>query len=532
LVDGTKWGGGLGTGVTLTYSFPTGFAYYVSGYGGGFYSEWDYWSELSAGERSAVRSALGAWSDAANLRFVEVADNASTVGELRFAYSEYLAPGEVAHAYYPFNSPEAGDVWFNPYEFNPSRSPTISAGSFEYFAMLHEIGHALGLKHSFEYPAIPASRDNFFYTVMSYTASPWTDDMVATFYPTTPMYYDLLAIQALYGKDTSINSGSTTYTFNDGSYYWEAVNDASGYDRFIYNGTEDSTIDLNPGAFSSVSETIFFSNGYASRSTVTIGPGVVIESARGGSGDDRIIGNGVANELTGGLGDDIISGNSGNDTLLGGEGADRLFGNNGNDTLKGGSGSDYMSGGDGSDRANYSSSTARVTVSLINPSLNSGEAAGDTFLSVENLTGTVYNDSLTGNSGVNAIYGGNGNDTIRGGRGNDVLTGGSGRDTFCFYDTLSSTNNVDRITDFSVFADTINLQDSIFQALTALGVLATYAFRANTTGLAADNSDRIIYEKDTGELYYDYNGKAAGGGVLFATLSHNLAMTNADFMVV
>ena len=110
-------------------------------------------------------------------------------------------------------APSAGDVWFDWYNFNPDALPTIANGSFDYHTILHEVGHALGLKHSFACPnAIPAAQDNYFYSVMSYTASPWSQgDDYASFYPTTPMYYDLVAIQALYGKNTTINAGNNTY---------------------------------------------------------------------------------------------------------------------------------------------------------------------------------------------------------------------------------------------------------------------------------------------------------------------------------
>ena len=57
-------------------------------------------------------------------------------------------------------------------------------------------------------------------------------------------------------------------------------------------------------------------------------------------------------------------------------------------------------------------------------------------------------------------------------------------------------------------------------------------FRSNATGLAQDADDRIIYETDTGELYYDFNGNVAGGGVEFATLATTLGLTNADFVVI
>src|SRR4051812_42202738 len=77
--DGEKWGGALGSGVTLTYSFPTGTAYRDPAYSG---NEWSSWSVLDNIERSAISTALGVWSRFANVNFVQSADNFVTVGEL------------------------------------------------------------------------------------------------------------------------------------------------------------------------------------------------------------------------------------------------------------------------------------------------------------------------------------------------------------------------------------------------------------------------------------------------------------------
>lgn len=73
---------------------------------------------------------------------------------------------------------------------------------------------------------------------------------------------------------------------------------------------------------------------------------------------------------------------------------------------------------------------------------------------------------------------------------------------------------------------------AIFAALTPTGTLAAGAFWSNTTGLAHDADDRIIYNTVTGQLLYDANGTGAGGGILFATLtSKPTGVTNADFAV-
>ena len=89
----------------------------------------------------------------------------------------------------------------------------------------------------------------------------------------------------------------------------------------------------------------------------------------------------------------------------------------------------------------------------------------------------------------------------------------------------------DRITNFSVVADTIRLENAIFTGLVG-GPLSAAAFVRNTSGLAQDANDRIIYESDTGNLYYDSNGNAAGGSVLIGVLNANLLLTYPDFSVI
>lgn len=131
-----------------------------------------------------------------------------------------------------------------------------------------------------------------------------------------------------------------------------------------------------------------------------------------------------------------------------------------------------------------------------------------------------------------SCWGGGGADRLYGNIGNDTLTGGTGADAFVFHSAPNASTNVDRITDFSVADDSIWLENGVFTALAATGTLSAGAFVRNTTGLAQDASDRLIYESDTGELYYDSNGNAAGGSVLIAVLNPNLLLTNLDFTVI
>jgi serralysin len=164
---------------------------------------------------------------------------------------------------------------------------------------------------------------------------------------------------------------------------------------------------------------------------------VSLENVVGSSFGDSLFGNSFANQLEGGLGNDTISGGGGNDNLLGGGGGD---------FLEGGTGFDVINGGSGQDQVSYANS-AGVIVNLTTGLTIGGEAAGDTFTSIENLVGSTGDDNLTGTAGVNVLNGSTGNDRLFGRAGNDLMvgssgadtmTGGDGADTFAFNFTSDS----------------------------------------------------------------------------------------------
>ena len=138
----------------------------------------------------------------------------------------------------------------------------------------------------------------------------------------------------------------------------------------------------------------------------------------GAAASDRYIsienleGTSFADVLTGDNNNNMLSGRGGDDTLNGGGGADTLDGGDGNDTLIGGAGADALIGGAGNDTASYADATAGVTADLADSSFNSGDAAGDTYSGIENLTGSAFNDRLIGDANANVFDGGAGNDTV------------------------------------------------------------------------------------------------------------------------
>jgi serralysin len=309
---GVKWGGAYGTGVALTYSFATDEKAFPSGYGDG---EPDALYPLLKVEKNAVRTALAEWSEVAGITFTEVVDNRNKVGELRFGVTDN-AGDESAHAYLPDpgNSPDAGDVWFKNGSWHEKLNARIKLGSYDYVTALHEIGHAIGLKHPFESPdKIQNAYDNYAYSIMSYTAGQWGNDNYASFYPTTPMYYDLVAIQGMYGRGVH-EAGDTVYRFKDGKNYWQTIDDSGGIDTIVHIGRGKAVIDLNEGGWSDLGKTINFSNSNT-KWTVAIGPNTLIENATGGSGKDKITGNAFANTLSGGRGKDVLTGGDGADSF-------------------------------------------------------------------------------------------------------------------------------------------------------------------------------------------------------------------------
>jgi Ca2+-binding RTX toxin-like protein len=141
-----------------------------------------------------------------------------------------------------------------------------------------------------------------------------------------------------------------------------------------------------------------------------------------------------SNRLTGGSGDDRLIGRAGDDVLTGGSG---------NDVLRGGLGKDSLNGGSGRDLADYVDMKTAVQANL-STGLGAGGATGDTYLAIEDLAGSLFDDSLTGSNSSNMLFGLDGDDTLCGKGGADTLSGGDGTDVFRF----SRNDGADHISDF------------------------------------------------------------------------------------
>ncbi len=141
-----------------------------------------------------------------------------------------------------------------------------------------------------------------------------------------------------------------------------------------------------------------------------------------------LVGSDYADDLRGSFGDNVIFGGAGDDLLLGRAGVDQLFGQAGDDVLEGGAGADVLNGGAGDNTASYSTAGGVLVVDLFSPDKNTGDAAGDGYVSVTNLIGSMFSDELWGTFGDNMLTGGGGSDFLRGRDGDDMLIGEAGND--------------------------------------------------------------------------------------------------------
>jgi len=418
LLWGPYWTPGAPSGAHLTYSFHTANSVYATDYSRS-QEPGDAFS-LTPAQEAAAKSALDAWSAVANITFTQVEDTATNVGDIRFGGFKGLVGKEMGQAYAPGDVARSGDVWIGP---DVTSSPV--KGSLSYMTFIHEMGHALGLKHPFEESQYNDVLLDPKYEDASYTLMSYTNDY--SYLPTTPMLLDVLTMQYLYGANMSYHAGNDVYKWAPGQSVFETIWDAGGKDTIDASNQEASVrINLNEGEFSKIGKAFLDYNKTPDSPTVmdsglAIAYGAHIENAIGSAFDDTLIGNDLDNVLDGRGGRDTLIGGKGNDTYIVDQ-ADEIpllkeLADQGTDTLK------VM--------YNNTSSTAAVI------DLNTGTLANfeNVHLKGEgafNVLGNDRKNTLTGNDANNILNGGAGNDKLVGGLGTDTLIGGTGADRFVF----------------------------------------------------------------------------------------------------
>ncbi len=563
LLTGTSWTGSevTETPVFVTYSFPRSLPdYQRSDYGkAGF-------RPLTADEQKLAEKALAAWSKVSGLQFLKVSPEAGdiTFGAYNFSKVKDLH-GYSGFAYFP--SPYNDAVLDSP---TPTGTAAIggdvfvnSGDTLDFGLYLHEIGHAIGLKHPFEASGdhdeiLAGALDDTEHTVMSYT---FTGAGRVKLGP-----LDIQAVQNIYGVASASGRQVASWSWNartetltqTGRSRSEQILGISTADRIDGRNGHDTL------------------SGLAGDDTLSGGNGR--DQLFGGEGNDVLSGNAGDDSLYGLAGDDLLLPGSGSNTIDGGTGSDTLSyadlstavsvliddwlqggvamvgdiirdsftgienlvgsafddvlsGDSGANILEGGAGADQLDGGAGRDTASYATAPKGVHASLEDPLANRGVAAGDSYLAIETLTGSTHADRLTGDAGQNRLEGAAGKDVLDGRAGADTLIGGAGADKFLFSTTLEA-GNVDRILDFTPGTDLILLDAAVFTAFAAPGKLAGLQFKDLATG-KADATDRILYESGKGILSYDADGSGtAVEAVRFATLADKAHLTASDFLIV
>ncbi|HEX8644906.1 MAG TPA: M10 family metallopeptidase C-terminal domain-containing protein, partial [Allosphingosinicella sp.] len=403
ILSGTSVHGSSGKGAFYTFSFLTSVQdYHASRYSAEALASF---RPLFASEKAAARIALDAWASQSGLTFFEVPGGE---GDIVFGVYDMALMGFgnfAGFAFYPggrFDNPITSDIFLG----------SNAAGNMH--LLLHEIGHAIGLKHPHEDdPTLEPALDDYSASVMSYKSGGHSGQTLGTL--------DLQAIHFLYGNAGADGGQVTSWSWDPDSFTLSQTG-AAASETILGVGTTDIIVALG--------------------------------------GDDFLQGRGGNDRLDGGAGDDQIYGGRGDDVLIGGPGSDDLTGNAGADRFV------YTDAGDSTDIAEdgifgFETGVDKIDLSALGPvtlawtegNYGSGGVYSDVVVTTRNgtmrifvdgrvvqgdfivatgpagpIVGTGGDDVLQGTPEADVLRGEAGNDTLHGLGGDDLLDGGSGAD--------------------------------------------------------------------------------------------------------